>query len=56
MQRQKSRTSSLMLLRYAEMQDKAKHTKEKLDKPEKKHDQFIQFTTMDIKFVMSGAC
>lgn len=44
----------MMMLKYAEMQEKAKSTKDKLNKFESKPSQFIQFTTMDIKFVMSG--
>lgn len=43
-----------MLLKYAEMQERAISTKEKLDQLKDKEDQFVQFTTLDIKFVMSG--
>lgn len=53
-QKQKSKGSSMMMLKYVEMQEKAISTKEKLDKITDKHSQCIQFTTMDIKFVMSG--
>lgn len=45
--------SSMMFLKYLEMQEKAKSTQSKLKKVEKTS-QLQQFTTLDVKFVMSG--
>lgn len=43
------------MLKYLEMQEKAQKTKKFLPTSEKKEkDQFVQFTTVDVKFVMSG--
>lgn len=49
----RSRSSSMMMLKYTEMQEKARNTQAKL---ENKQDasQLVQFTTVDVKFVMSG--
>lgn len=47
----KSHGSSVMLLRYLEQQEKAKTEQSKVKKSE---EQLQQFTTLDMKFVMSG--
>lgn len=50
----RSRGSSMMMLRYIDMQEKALSTREKLEKKRVDSNQLLQFTTVDLKFVMSG--
>lgn len=55
--RDKNGGSSMMLLKYLEMQENAKHTKQLLPKVRENVEEtpkdFIQFTTIDVNFVMS---
>lgn len=46
-----------MMLKYLEMQDKASKTKDLLSSHTKiSEDQTVQFTTVEVHFVMSGEC
>lgn len=49
----RSNASSMMILKYLEMQEKAKGTQSKVKKPDESS-QLQQFTTVDMKFVMTG--